>query len=48
MSRVIVAISGGKASAWCAGWALEKYDKNNVILYFNDVKWEDQDLYRFL
>jgi len=45
---VIVAISGGKASAWCANWALKKYDRENVILYFNDTKWEHPDLYRFL
>lgn len=48
MPRVIVAISGGKASAWCANWALNKYHKKSVILYFNDTKWEHPDLYRFL
>lgn len=48
MSEVIVAISGGKASAWCADWALKNYPKENVILYFNDTKWEHKDLYRFL
>lgn len=46
--RIIVTLSGGKASAWCAHWALSKYDKEEVILYFNDTKWEDPDLYRFL
>ena len=45
---VIVAISGGKASAWCADWALKQYPKKEVILYFNDTKWEHPDLYRFL
>lgn len=45
---VIVAISGGKASAWCADWALKSYRKEDVILYFNDTKWEHPDLYRFL
>jgi len=45
---VIVAISGGKASAWCADWALKNYPKEKVILYFNDTKWEHKDLYRFL
>lgn len=48
MERIIVAISGGKASAWCAGWALKNYPKDDVILYFNDTKWEHKDLYRFL
>jgi 3'-phosphoadenosine 5'-phosphosulfate sulfotransferase (PAPS reductase)/FAD synthetase len=46
--RTIVALSGGKASAWCADWALRHYPKDNVILYFNDTKWEHPDLYRFL
>ncbi|KKW45651.1 MAG: hypothetical protein UY96_C0017G0052 [Parcubacteria group bacterium GW2011_GWB1_56_8] len=45
---VIVALSGGKASAWCADWALRNYPKENVILYFNDTKWEHPDLHRFL
>ena len=45
---IIVALSGGKASAWCAQWALNHYQKDEVILYFNDTKWEHHDLYRFL
>lgn len=45
---VVVAISGGKASAWCADWALKNYPKEDVILYFNDTKWEHPDLYRFM
>ncbi len=48
MGRIIVAISGGKASAWCADWALKNYHKEDVVLYFNDTKWEHEDLYRFL
>ncbi len=48
MSRIIVCLSGGKASAWCADWAFKKYKKEDVILYFNDTKWEHEDLYRFL
>lgn len=48
MSRIIVAISGGKTSAWCANWAINKYGHENVTLYFNDTKWEHPDLYRFL
>jgi len=48
MGRVIVALSGGKASAWCANWAFNNYPKEEIILYFNDTKWEHIDLYRFL
>ena len=46
--RYIVALSGGLASAWCAGWALRTFPKKDVVLYFNDTKWEHPDLYRFL
>lgn len=46
--RVICALSGGKASAWCAKWAFDNYPKEDIILYFNDTKWEHEDLYRFL
>ena len=45
---VIVMFSGGKASAWCADWALKRYTKEEVILYLNDTKWEHADLYRFI
>lgn len=46
--RVIVGLSGGKASAWCAGWALRNFPKEGVVFYFNDTKWEHRDLYRFI
>lgn len=46
--RIIVALSGGKASAWCADWALRTFPKKDVLLYFNDTHWEHPDLYRFL
>ena len=45
---VIVTLSGGKGSAFSAKLAIEKYGRENVILYFNDTKWEHPDLYRFL
>lgn len=45
---IIVALSGGKASAWCADWTFKHYPKEEVILYFNDTKWEHDDLYRFI
>lgn len=45
---IIVALSGGKASAWCADWAFRNYPKEDIVLYFNDTKWEHKDLYRFL
>ena len=46
--RIIATMSGGKSSAWCADWALRHFDKDKVVLYFNDTKWEHPDLYRFI
>jgi 3'-phosphoadenosine 5'-phosphosulfate sulfotransferase (PAPS reductase)/FAD synthetase len=44
----IVCLSGGKMSFYCADYAVKKYGVENVMLYFNDTKWEHADLYRFL
>lgn len=46
--RIVVGFSGGVTSAWCAGWALKKYPKEEVVLLFHDTKEEDPDTYRFL
>jgi hypothetical protein len=43
----IVALSGGVASAWVADYVVKKINRD-AVLYFNDTKWEDKDLYRFL
>lgn len=48
MRRIIVGFSGGVTSAWCAGWALRNFPREEVILLFNDTKEEDADTYRFL
>jgi len=46
--RVVVGFSGGVTSAWCAGWALRNFPREEVILLFCDTKEEDPDTYRFL
>lgn len=46
--RIVVGFSGGVTSAWCAGWALRNFPKEEVILLFHDTKEEDEDTYRFL
>lgn len=46
--RVVVGFSGGVTSAWCAGWALRNYPRDEVILLFHDTKEEHPDTYRFL
>ena len=44
----IVSISGGSGSAVAADRVLNRYQKEDVILWFSDTGWEDEDLYRFL
>lgn len=46
--RVVVGFSGGVSSAWCAGWALRNYPRDEVVLLFHDTKEEHPDTYRFL
>jgi len=48
MRKVVVGFSGGVTSAWCAGWALRTYPKEEVVLLFHDTKEEHPDTYRFL
>lgn len=49
MSRaIIVGFSGGVTSAWCAGWALRTFLRDEVVLLFHDTKEEHPDTYRFL
>lgn len=45
-NRHIVCLSGGVASA-VVGWWVKNNIKGEKIYYFNDVKWEHSDLYRF-
>ena len=47
MSKSIVALSGGVASAWVADYVIKNIT-SDAVMYFNDTKWEDKDLYRFL
>lgn len=44
----IVSISGGSASAVTAERVMDRYGKEDTILWFADTLWEDEDLYRFL
>jgi hypothetical protein len=46
--RIVVGFSGGVTSAWCAGWALRQYPREEVILLWHDTKEEHPDTYRFL
>ena len=44
----MVGFSGGVTSAWCAGWALRTYPRDEVVLLWHDTKEEHPDTYRFL
>jgi len=44
----VVGFSGGVTSAWCAGWALRNFPREEVILLFHDTREEHPDTYRFL
>lgn len=44
----IVSLSGGTASAVAANRVIERFGLDNVVLWFADTLWEDEDLYRFL
>jgi len=46
--RVVVGFSGGVSSAWCAGWALRTYPKDEVVLLWHDTKEEHPDTVRFV
>ncbi len=48
MRRIVVGFSGGVTSAWCAGWALRTFPRDEVVLLWHDTKEEDPDTYRFL
>ena len=46
--KYVTSLSGGAASAVAHTRAIERYGKENVIAWFADTQWEDDDLYRFL
>lgn len=46
--RYILSLSGGMSSAVAAERAIARYGRSNVLLWFANTLWEDEDLYRFL
>lgn len=48
MRNHIIFFSGGKSSFTVAHLVKERYPDNNILLYFTDTLWEDEDLYRFI
>jgi hypothetical protein len=48
MKNRIVFFSGGLSSFAVANHLKLNYPEDNVLLYFTDTRWEDEDLYRFI
>lgn len=46
--KYICSLSGGVSSAIATDRAIEKYGRDNVVVWFADTSWEDDDLYRFI
>ncbi|WP_342576568.1 phosphoadenosine phosphosulfate reductase family protein [Paenibacillus sp. FSL M8-0142] len=44
----IIFFSGGKASLAVADYVKTTYPDDNILLYFTDTLWENEDLYRFI
>lgn len=44
----IIMFSGGASSAYVAKWVVDQYGKEDVVLFFTDTQWEDEDNYRFM
>lgn len=48
MKNHIIFFSGGKASFTVAHLVKERFPDDNIVMYFTDTLWEDEDLYRFI
>src|SRR5690606_13637332 len=48
MRNHIIFFSGGKSSFAVADWVKKRFPDDNILLYFTDTCWEDEDLYRFI
>lgn len=48
MQNHIIFFSGGKSSFSVADYVKENFPEDNIVLYFTDTLWEDEDLYRFI
>lgn len=48
MRNHIIFFSGGKASFAVADWVITQFPDDNIVLYFTDPMWENEDSYRFI
>lgn len=48
MKNHIIFFSGGKSSFSVADYVKTNFPDDNIVLYFTDTRWENDDLYRFI
>lgn len=48
MQNHIIFFSGGKSSFSVADYVKTNFPNDNIVLYFTDTQWENDDLYRFI
>lgn len=48
MKNRIIFFSGGRNSFSTADYVKTRYPQDNILLYFTDTLWENDDLYRFI
>lgn len=48
LNNHIIFFSGGKSSFSVADYVKTHYPYDNIVLYFTDTLWENEDLYRFI
>ena len=46
--KYLISLSGGKDSTACLLWALKTFDKEEIIPYYIDTKWEHDAVYEYL
>jgi len=46
--KYLVSLSGGKDSTACLLWALNTFNKEDIIPYYIDTKWEHDAVYEYL
>lgn len=46
--KYLVSISGGKDSTACLIWAINNLNKDKIVPYYLDTKWEHRSVYKYL
>lgn len=46
--KYLVSLSGGKDSTVCLIWALKTFNKEDIVPYFIDTKWEHESVYEYI